>query len=136
MAYVYGNYDDASEVEIENALAPYLGNWKKLKMDYLMQKIEKSADKGRLATGIKDVWRNACQRRGRILIVEKDYMFAAEQGASEDVIYKAEESSKLSVIKDAVDDVIEKVLEHGGDVEFVDPGMLKDFDRIALVLYY
>jgi hypothetical protein len=51
--------------------------------------------------------------------------------------HKAEKPySKFSYIKDAVDDVMEKVLETGGDVEFVDEGMLKDYDHIALVQYY
>jgi hypothetical protein len=35
-----------------------------------------------------------------------------------------------------VDDVIEKVLENGGDVEFVDEGVLKDYHHIALILFY
>jgi hypothetical protein len=41
-----------------------------------------------------------------------------------------------SYIRDAVDDIIEKVLEYGGDVEFVDSGLLKQYDRIALVQYW
>jgi hypothetical protein len=41
-----------------------------------------------------------------------------------------------SYIKDAVDDIIEKMLEYGGDVEFVDEGVLKDYDHIALIKYY
>jgi hypothetical protein len=64
-------------------------------------------------------------------------MYAAEQGGSEDVIYTpAEPYNKFSYIKDAVDDVIEKVLEHGGDVEFVEQGTLKDYQHVALVQYY
>ena len=31
---------------------------------------------------------------------------------------------------------IEKVLENGGDVEFVDKDILKDYRQIALVLFY
>ena len=55
--------------------------------------------------------------KGRLLVVAKNYMYAAEHGDSEDIIYKAAEPyNKFSHIKDAVDDVIEKVLENGGDV--------------------
>ena len=39
-------------------------------------------------------------------------------------------------IKDAVDDIIEKVIACGGDVEFVDEGILKDFSKIALIEYF
>jgi hypothetical protein len=70
-------------------------------------------------------------------LVEKNYMYAAEHGSSEEIIYKAiEPYSKFSYIKDAVDDVIEKILENDGDVEFVDEGVLKDFNHIALVKHY
>ena len=44
--------------------------------------------------------------------------------------------NKFSYIKDAVDTLIEKVLENGGDVEFVEPGMLKDYNHLALIQYY
>ncbi|MEI8059611.1 MAG: hypothetical protein WCG67_05590 [Ferruginibacter sp.] len=53
------------------------------------------------------------------------------------MIYKITEPyNKFSYIKDAVDDVMEKVLENGVDVEFVDDGVLKDYHRIALIKYY
>jgi hypothetical protein len=64
-------------------------------------------------------------------------MYAAQHGSSVDSISKATEPyNKFSYIKDAVDDVIEKVLENGGDVEFTDKDVLKDYQRIALVQYY
>jgi len=64
-------------------------------------------------------------------------MYAAEHGSSDEIIYKATEPfNKFSYIKDAVDDVIEKVLENGGDVEFVDEGLLKDYHHIALILFF
>jgi hypothetical protein len=64
-------------------------------------------------------------------------MYAAQHGSSEDKIYETVEPyNRFSYIKDAVDDVIEKVLENGGDVEFVDEGILKDYNHIALIQYY
>ena len=35
-----------------------------------------------------------------------------------------------------MDDVMEKVLENGRDVEFVDKDVLKDYQHIAFVQYY
>ncbi len=53
------------------------------------------------------------------------------------MIYKADEAgNQISYIRDAVDDVIEKVLEKGGDVEFVDKDLLSNYQHIALVHYY
>jgi hypothetical protein len=86
---------------------------------------------------MKDVWNAAMNHKGRLLMVEKNFMYAAEHGGSEDEIYKAAEPyNKFSYIKDAVDDVIGKVLENGGDVEFTDKDVLKDYQHIALVQYY
>jgi len=71
------------------------------------------------------------------LLVEKDYMYIAEHGSTDEIIYKAiEPYNKFSYIKDAVDDVIEKVLQHGGDVEFVNKELLSGYDHIALIKYY
>ena len=53
------------------------------------------------------------------------------------MIYKNDDSlQKPFYIKDAVDDIIEKVLASGGDVEFVDEGILKDYNKIALIEYF
>lgn len=137
VAYIHGNYEEASEAELGKALKPHIENWKKVRMEDLRHQLEKAADAGKLSIGIKEVWRSASQRKGRLLIVEKGFIYAAEHGASEEVIYKADkESAAFSYIKDAVDDVIEKVLEHGGDVEFVNKGMLREYGHIALIQYY
>jgi hypothetical protein len=137
IGYVHGNYEEATETELGDALKPYINDWKKVKTEALRQQIEKAEDAGKLATGMMDVWKLASQSRGRLLVVEKNFMYAAEQGGSEEVIYKPSEPyNRFSYIKDAVDDVIEKVLEHGGDVEFVEEGTLKDYRHIALVQYY
>ena len=64
-------------------------------------------------------------------------MIAAEPTVGKKNIYMAiEPYNKFSYIKDAVDDVIEKILEAGGDVEFVEPGILESYNHIALIQYY
>jgi hypothetical protein len=135
--YIYGNFEDASEKELSSALQPYILDWKKVKTADLMHQIERAADMGKLSAGMNQVWKMANQHRGRLLIVEEKFAFAAEQGESEEIIHPAEEPyNKFSYIKDAVDTVIEKVLEYGGDVEFVENGTLEDYNRIALIQYY
>jgi Bacterial archaeo-eukaryotic release factor family 3 len=137
IGYIHGNYEEATESELGDMLKPYVNDWKKVKMEDLHHQIERAADAGKLATGIKDVWKLASQNRGRLLVVEKNFMYPAEQGESVEVIVKPKEPyNKFSYIKDAVDDVIEKVLEQGGDVEFVDKDLLTEYDHIALIQYY
>jgi hypothetical protein len=99
--------------------------------------LERAADAGRLTTGMKNVWKMVSQRKGRLLVVEKNFNYHAEYGSSEDLGDKVTgDVRRLAHVRDAVDDAIEKVLEFGGDVEFVDPGVLKLEDHIALIQYY
>ncbi len=135
--YVHGNYEECTLPELKVVLEPYITDWKKVMQKDLLNQLEEAAGKKKLAVGMQDVWREAMNRKGRLLLVEKDYMYAAERGSIDEVIYKATEPyNKFSYIKDAVDDVMEKVLENGGDVEFVDADVLKDYQHIALVQYY
>lgn len=135
--YVHGNYDEATIPQLREKLAPYLADWKKVKEKDLLNHLEEAASKKKLAAGMKEVWKEAMHNKGRLLVVEKNYMYAAQHGAAEDIIYKlSEPHSSFSYIKDAVDDVIEKVLQNGGDVEFVDEGVLQNYHRIALIQYF
>lgn len=135
--YIQGNYEEATIPELREILEPHITDWKKVIQKNLLNKLEEAAGKKKLAIGMRDVWHEAMSRKGRLLVIEKNYMYAAQHGSSDEIIYKAiEPYNKYSYIKDAVDDVIEKVLENGGDVEFVDEGILKDYHHIALVQYF
>lgn len=135
--YIQGNYEEATTDQLKKNLEPYIANWQNVKQKAILNNLEEAGAYKKLATGIEEVWQQAMQLKGRLLVVEKNYMYAAQHGGSEDIIYKAATPfNKFSYIKDAVDDVIEKVLENGGDVEFVDEGVLKDFNQIALIQYY
>jgi hypothetical protein len=135
--YVHGNYEEASLDKLKKILDPHVADWKKVKQKDLINQLEEAANKKKLATGIKEVWHEAMNQKGRLLVVEKNYMYAAQHGSADYLIINLSEPySRFSYIKDAVDDVIEKVLENGGDVEFVDEGLLKNYHQIALVQYY
>jgi len=135
--YVHGNYEEATLPELKKILEPHITDWKKVQQKDLLNQLKEAAGKKKLAVGMKEVWREAMNHKGRLLVVEKNYMYAAEHGSSDEIIYKATAPyNKFSYIKDAVDDVIEKVLENGGDVEFVDEGLLSDHHHIVLILYY
>lgn len=134
---IHGNYEESSPVQLKEVLQPYINDWKKIKEKDLLNQIEEAAGNKKLAVGMKAVWRDASNKKGQLLVVEKNYMFPAQHSATDDVIEKLEEPyNRFSYIKDAVDDVMEKVLENSGDVEFVDEGLLKDYEKIVLINYY
>jgi hypothetical protein len=135
--YVPGNFEEATEAEIWMAIEPQVADWKKIKTADLLLRLDAARGSGKLAMGIQKVWQAAAEKKGRLLVVEKNYMFSADRGASDTLILPHdEESNSAFYIKDAVDDVIEKVLENGGDVEFVEDDALADYAHIALILYY
>lgn len=135
--YIHGNYDDATVNELVSLLQPYLVKWDQHRQKGMLNLLEHAADNKKLAVGIRNVWREAANAKGRLLLIEKDYMYTAQKGGNKPVIYMpGKPYNKFSPVKDALDDVIEKVLESGGDVEFVDKDLLKNYQHIALVQYY
>jgi hypothetical protein len=83
------------------------------------------------------VWKAASEKKGRLLVIEKNYVCPARQGDQRENIYISSDLVNNDFhIKDAVDDTIEMVLQSGGDVEFVDEGVLSDYQKIALMEYY
>ncbi|MEP6594687.1 MAG: hypothetical protein ABJA71_02025 [Ginsengibacter sp.] len=132
--YLPDNYEDATEDQLKTLVQPYLDDWQKIKEKYLLLQLEIAMSNGKCVVGIKDVYKAASQKRGRLLIVEKNYFSPAFIG-EKDELNPEEESMQhnLIYIKDAVDDIIEKILENGGDIEFVSDGLLKDYMHIALI---
>lgn len=137
IAYIPGNYEEATIAELKKILTPHVQDWKAVKQTTILNQLNDAADHKKLVVGIKDVWKEAMHGKGRLLVVEKNYMFPAQHDGSADSISATETSGQpFAGIRDAVDDVITKVLENGGDVEFVNEGALKDFQSIALILFY
>lgn len=78
----------------------------------LLLQLERARKAGNLSRGIKEVYNTATHRRGVLLIVEEDF-----PGNSREVI----------------EDIMEKVLKTGGDVEFIEPGTLEAYGHIVLI---
>lgn len=135
--YVHGNYGDIPQTEMKKAIAPYVSDWKKVKERDLLLQLNAAREFKKLATGIQEVWKEVTRKKGRLLIVERTYMYSGQQDYPKDITHqKSGIPGTAFFIKDAVDDVIEKVLQNGGDVEFVDEGVLKDYRHIALIQHY
>lgn len=135
--YAHGNFDESTLDQLKEIVKPLIADWKMVRQKDLLNQIEKAADKKKLAMGMSDVWREATRKKGRLLVVEKNFKFVEQQENSDQIIHKAiKPYNTFSYIRDAVDDIIEKVLENGGDVEFVEEGMLSKFEQIVLIQYY
>lgn len=68
---VQGNYEEAGEEKLRELLVPQIAAWKKTKYRYLLSRLDAAYGENRLATGIKNTWREAMNNKGRLLVVEK-----------------------------------------------------------------
>jgi len=135
--YIIGNYEDYTLSQLKAIMKPYIASWFRTQQKAVLAQLEKAADKKKLVYGIKNVWNAVNNFHGRLLVVERNFMVAARFTEKNAAIELAKKSNgKRPDTMDIVDDVIEKVLENGGDVEFVDKDLLKAYNKIALVKYY
>jgi hypothetical protein len=101
-----------------------------------LAELEQAIGEKKFASTIGEVRRMAHEGRGRLLLVEQDYHAPARIDESGLHLKKAHDANAPDVLDDAVDEVIKTVLEKQGQVVFVENGVLKQHQRIALTLRY
>ncbi|MGZ8559749.1 MAG: baeRF3 domain-containing protein, partial [Chitinophagaceae bacterium] len=85
--YLHGNYEESTLEELKTILEPCVADWKKVREKDLLNQLE-AADSGKkLVVGMRDVWREAALHKGRLLVIEKNFMYAAMHGSVDEVIY-------------------------------------------------
>jgi len=130
IGYVGGNFEKVKEKKIITESEPILQQYHYKKQTDLLALIEKEGKRKRLASGIEDVYRCAKEKQGHLLVLEKDYVVPSKKGK------KKVTKSAIAYTDDIADDTIEKVLEYGGDLEFVENGMLDEYGKIVLIKRY
>jgi hypothetical protein len=103
-------------------------------VDDALQDLEAHAARGRVASGLEAVARQVARGVQATLLVEEDYHLRGGFGGTtgSPVIYP--EVDVRDSIDDAIDAVIEKVLQAGGTVLFTPSGLLTERHRIASFL--
>ena len=86
-----------------------------------------------VASGIEAVGHKVRAGSGGTLFVEEDYHVKGGIRETDDSLIGAEDLDIRETIDDAVDAIIEKVLEKDGHIVFLGSGSLTRFQRIALV---
>lgn len=132
--FIEGNFENATMEKLSVAMQLPLYNWEAVQQKNILGKIQIAEAKNKMVFGMKAVWQHAMGRRGKLLIVEENYRYNQTCQTSDELIYTAiTPHNNFSYIHDAVDEVIEKVLENGGGVEFVEDGFLKNYEALALI---
>lgn len=131
---IEGNFENATIEKLCVAMQLPLDNWEAVLQKNILAKIKTAEGKNKIACGLKAVWQQAMSRRGKLLIAEQNYLYHEACQTCDELIHTAiTPHNKFSYLHNAVDEIIEKVLENGGGVEFVEDGFLKDYQALVLI---
>ena len=134
LEYISTGGEIRTESHLAEIMTPVVNDWESVKIKYLRQQLEVALVMKTLATGIGNVLKMSSRWTGSLLLVEKNYSEPTELLECEDGLYTLKEPySKYSHLHNAVDCIIENVLNNGGDVQFVEKGFLKSVKEIALI---
>lgn len=133
---IKGNYDKANEHELSKLVWPLVyENILKQRKDQL-NKLANAVSAQKATSGIDEVWRFAVDGRIDTLFVEEDFHYPAVLSQDGRSLIKAEDPKAPRVMDDAVDNLIEIVIDKGGKAYFMDNGSLKSYQKIAGILRY
>jgi len=107
--------------------------------DERQQLIKEFSEKigARLAvSGIQEIWEAAGAGRAFKLLVEKDFRCPGFVVENVPHLYLRPPQKPHKILADAVDELIETVLEKGGHVYFTGNDTLKDYGHVALITRY
>lgn len=132
-----GNYTIYNEHEL-GALT-----WKAMKLfqdnnkEKLVSDFEEKAGQGLGLSGLDNIWKAVQEGRGYKLFVEKDYStpgYLPNNDAYDLLMHEPKELHRI--LPDAVNSIIDLVLEKNGEVIVVGNDVLRDHRRIALITRY
>lgn len=124
--HVRGNYEFATPEALAEAARPVLAAHDLDQRRRLCDDVREAIGT-RAVAGIGDTWRAARDGRGHLLVVEDGYRVPA--CVIDDRLITAEPVDSF----DAVEDTVEEVVRHGGDVVVVPEGWLADVGHVALL---
>lgn len=135
-ATLTGSHDGTSAHELGKLVWPLVKADLAEKRRQNLLKLDKAIGERKFVSTIGEVWRLASEGRGSLLLVEEDFHFPGRVDETRMHLTLADDPAAPDVLDDAVDEIVEMVLDKQGQVAFVDTGQLEVHQRIALVLRY
>jgi hypothetical protein len=131
-----GNYDHVSLKLLAGLVWPVVYAHLQKQTGNLATEFRERIGELRGITGVQDIWQAAREGKGLKLLVEKDYHCPGFVTGDDYRLYLTPPVTPHKTIADAVDQLIETVLEKNGKVVFTENEALKDYGRIALITRY
>ncbi|MGH8521148.1 MAG: hypothetical protein ACREU9_06960 [Gammaproteobacteria bacterium] len=134
MTILTGSHDKTSAHELGKLVWPLVKANLDEKRQQDLLKLDKAIGERKFVSTIGEVWRLASEGRGSLLLVEEDFHFPGRVDETRMHLTPADDLAGPDVIDDAVDEIVEMVLDKRGQVRFVDNGQLETHQRIVLIL--
>jgi len=120
--------------ELARLIRPVLDAYLHSRESEALELVERRRSAGRAVCGMPAAWLAARRERPEMLAVEDTLFYPARLDQGGDLLLPAEDVEHPDVLDDAVDELVELVLDRGGWVALVRPGTLANHDRVALTL--
>lgn len=135
-SFMVGNYLHLNQTELADRVWPTLKSDLDEKRSLLINVFKESVGMGSTETGIINILQAARDGRAFRLLVEKDYSVTGYLNARDGALCLQAPEASHRILPDALDEVIDKVLEQRGEVIFIAKGALQDYGHIALFTRY
>lgn len=134
IATIAGNHDRTGWADLHHLAWPLVVDWLRTDVERAHQSLAAARDEHRFAGGLDEVWELAHDGRVELVVVEEDYVVAARINGGR--LEPATDTWAPDVVDDAVDELIEMVIDKGGQAVIVPPGSLAHADHVGAVLRY
>jgi hypothetical protein len=131
---VQGDYAATSPHDLGKIVWPIVKNAMAGTNKHAMNDLATADRSQNVAFGIETVGYLADSGVGGTLFVEEDYRLKGGIRETDHSLIKAEDLDIREPIDDAVDAIVDRVLDKGGNVVFLDSGSLTKHRRIALIV--
>jgi peptide subunit release factor 1 (eRF1) len=139
---VSGTHDHTHLPELTNLVWPIVQKNMQEQRKLMLAKLADAVGKHKFAAGLSDVWSKAEEGAVYTLLVEEGYIEKAiiEEGGTHPLVsgpsMRDHKDCPGARVDDAVEELVELVLNKGGKVTFVESGALSGHDRVAAILRY
>lgn len=128
--------EDGSPEHIIEGVTEAIEGYRKQLHEQALGEIEKARGNDLVRTDLQDVYQAAFQGAGETLYVRQGYIQPAKIDEAAQTLTVADDTGAEGVTDDAVGEIIELVMNNGGDVVFLPEDTMGDDQPVALVTRY
>jgi hypothetical protein len=118
------------EEMLHKLITPYFHNWTQITNQRLIKQLNKAHQQQQLIYGFA-ACHKATKEKGSLLVLEDGHCYPEVNADNNDTVNPARLFNKPFYLQNSVDEIAERVLESGGDLELLPEGSLARYHHIA-----